>query len=712
MNLKPLIATLLLLVLSLSSNSLQAATRTTIAAGAWNSTTTWDCGCIPASTDDAVINHVVTLTSSANISNVSFGSAVPVILSVGQTLNITGNLTGAPGSAASIVGLGNITFSGTGTRLLSGNIDITNVGGKTFVRNMEITTGSILFSGSDFNINGSYTITNNTSDGVTFGPGTTLIGTSPISSIFAQGVGSVLYITNPNVFIGSNVSFDAETNLNTVEFTGVTLPTIQMIPGGKYQILTLSEANSQKELAGDIIVLQELEWTNVNTVLDVSSSNFSIDLHNLWNDQSAASDPFVQRNGTVSFVGNGAQSIFSASVDTFYNVTINQSSVNNVTFWNTFYVENNLTMTNGHLNSRTDGLYIGIMEDGDILEGSTNSYIKAHGDNRSDGNFVRKYYNSTQDVFFPLGNTYFQAFELTLNSATLGGGSNYIEIRSSTSPTGHPNKPSGSYSRFWWLLDISGFVDIDYDATAYYLNQFIGTETDLSLGRWDGASWTYYGAADDALDEMSTGSGVTVLPSGHDFAGVENGALAIDLIDFKGSALNDGVLLEWATAMEEGNALFTIERSENGESFLPIGFVEGAGNSYEENQYTLTDADPVIGNAWYRLIETDENGNASISKVIEVYFQGPTFEAPELTVLGNTISQGDPIKIKVNADSDLSIRLINMNGQVLSNTSWSAATDTDQIELDVFSSTLSSGIYNIVASNGQSQTVSKLVVRN
>lgn len=79
--------------------------------------------------------------------------------------------------------------------------------------------------------------------------------------------------------------------------------------------------------------------------------------------------------------------------------------------------------------------------------------------------------------------------------------------------------------------------------------------------------------------------------------------------------LDNSVLLEWSTASEENNDYFTIERSFNGVSWVAIGKVNGAGTTTVENFYSFEDKKPVEGISYYRLKQTDYNGEYSYSSV-------------------------------------------------------------------------------------------------
>lgn len=106
------------------------------------------------------------------------------------------------------------------------------------------------------------------------------------------------------------------------------------------------------------------------------------------------------------------------------------------------------------------------------------------------------------------------------------------------------------------------------------------------------------------LDCFALGSGSCILP--------------IELMEFSGKCKNNIVDLEWATAMERNNSYFNVERSANSYEWEEIGTVKGAGNSASPKYYSFTDPKPNNNTLYYRLRQTDYNGEFANSKIISV----------------------------------------------------------------------------------------------
>ncbi len=109
---------------------------------------------------------------------------------------------------------------------------------------------------------------------------------------------------------------------------------------------------------------------------------------------------------------------------------------------------------------------------------------------------------------------------------------------------------------------------------------------------------------DDICLTPSSGSGCAVLP--------------VTFKSFKGNYSGRETELNWVTASETNNDYFSVEKSADGKTFETTGEVKGSGISVSEQEYSFTDYYPYPGSCYYRLKETDYNGNHTYSNVISV----------------------------------------------------------------------------------------------
>ena len=92
--------------------------------------------------------------------------------------------------------------------------------------------------------------------------------------------------------------------------------------------------------------------------------------------------------------------------------------------------------------------------------------------------------------------------------------------------------------------------------------------------------------------------------------------LPLDLLAFRGGCDHGNTVLEWSTATETNNKYFTVQRSVAGIDWQVVGKVDGAGNSTFPHAYSMTDRLPGQSDHYYRIIQTDFDGNTRYGTVI------------------------------------------------------------------------------------------------
>ncbi len=99
-------------------------------------------------------------------------------------------------------------------------------------------------------------------------------------------------------------------------------------------------------------------------------------------------------------------------------------------------------------------------------------------------------------------------------------------------------------------------------------------------------------------------------------------AMPVKFSHFSINKFTEKTFLTFTTASETNNDFFTIERSGDGRSFDAIGEIKGAGNSTEEKHYEFTDENPLPGINYYRIKQTDFDGQYSYSEIRSVRHTG------------------------------------------------------------------------------------------
>jgi len=168
-------------------------------------------------------------------------------------------------------------------------------------------------------------------------------------------------------------------------------------------------------------------------------------------------------------------------------------------------------------------------------------------------------------------------------------------------------------------------------------------------------------------------------------------SLPIGLVSFEATALdNNSVRLNWETSSEQNNDYFTIERSLSGsDGWEEIGIVSGAGNSETPKDYSMMDNLPLSGVSYYRLKQTDYNGQERIHEMESVYID--VAGVGDLVIFPNPAT--DLVTLKGDLVSLSTFKLLNAMGQDIRMNVTSYKQGDGTLVLDI--SSLRSGVYLI-----------------
>ncbi|MGN7886849.1 leucine-rich repeat domain-containing protein [Dyadobacter sp. 22481] len=93
--------------------------------------------------------------------------------------------------------------------------------------------------------------------------------------------------------------------------------------------------------------------------------------------------------------------------------------------------------------------------------------------------------------------------------------------------------------------------------------------------------------------------------------------LPVTLVSFEGKSESNQTKLTWKTTSETNNKGFEIERSADARTFEKIGFVDGSGDTKDDQFYHFTDLSP-LATCYYRLKQLDYDGKSEYSKIIKL----------------------------------------------------------------------------------------------
>lgn len=176
--------------------------------------------------------------------------------------------------------------------------------------------------------------------------------------------------------------------------------------------------------------------------------------------------------------------------------------------------------------------------------------------------------------------------------------------------------------------------------------------------------------------------------------------LPIEISRWVVTNLEESVLLEWTTASEDNNNYFTVERSLDGITWTELGKLQGAGTTSMSHSYSFEDTKPLSGISYYRIRQTDFNGESTCSSIKSVNrprSQEDLFKAYTIADKNYFVVEGDMI-------AACAIEVYDVQGRKITKVSYHTAA-TSRVNIDA--GNLPMGTYIIKTCN-----VSKRVVKN
>ncbi|MGF1534787.1 MAG: T9SS type A sorting domain-containing protein [Bernardetiaceae bacterium] len=273
-----------------------------------------------------------------------------------------------------------------------------------------------------------------------------------------------------------------------------------------------------------------------------------------------------------------------------------------------------------------------------------------------------------------------------------------------------------SNCEFWYLNRLVGnaavSVRLSYDNVR---SCGIGDPAALKVCRWDGSKWIdhfnggnfgtpYVGlvsaAAINNFSPFTLGSQVSELIN----------PLPVTWLSFTAEpAHNTDALLEWATAQEDNNSHFVLERSADGKTFTYLASVP-AYNLPTGGRYTYLDENAVHaaeqGVLYYRLQQIDLDGAYSYAPVRQVYFETTTFDI--LSLMPNPFHDQVRIKYQIPQTGLVQIQITDVLGRILAKEEVFQTPGIQTLTLDGIS--WSSGTY-LVQMSYQGQSLSRKLVK-
>jgi hypothetical protein len=396
--------------------------------------------------------------------------------------------------------------------------------------------------------------------------------------------------------------------------------------------------------------------------------------------------------GTVEFNG-GANQTVSKGVGTpspvFQRISMNKSG-GAVTLNTDAVIGASALFTRGVVNTTTTN-FLNFADNATSIAANDLSYV--NGPVRKTGN----------DIFtFPVGAAgFYRPISITAPSnAAHQFTAQYFKTGQTFggAPTWDASFYTVSGCEYWTLDRTSGTsnvsVTLSWNDAACGGAGYITNPATLRVTRWTGMAWVNHGNGGNTGGPSSgtvvTAAVVTAFSPFTLASGTPTNPLPVSLVNFKAISKGDVIVVNWTTASEKNNKGFILQRSSNMFDFKTVYEVKGAGTTAEPRYYGFTDDGPFPGLSYYKLIQTDWDGNSE-ERYCSVTHTGNDFV---FDLYPNPA--GDEI---ITFSQKVSIVVVNMLDQVV-------AREDEVTSMDV--SGLASGVYLIRNQKGQ---IARLVKR-
>jgi hypothetical protein len=634
-------------------------------------------------------------------------------------LNATGNqvLSGAPNNFYNIAVTGNNTF-GTDNKTITSNINISN--------NLLI-SGSAVFDVQSNTVNGNA--------GLTMSGGRLRISKLNSTLPELEGISTPYAITGGIVELYGSSSTQTQSIRGTYNSGGSTIQYYNIELNAAGANTTSGQANVVTQagfgLQGTMNVNSPVcFWISapytindagVNSAFDLKSGatlKYGSQINSSGNTGDIRTDIRIfPSTASYGFIGSqNPQTTGNAIPATMVNMYLDKASDFRVLLEKQTNVQGELNLANGKLDLNGFNLFLGSTSvDATVNGGNDNSYVITW-DGSDNGKIIHQVNDPVGTYIFPLGDSdHYSPANISFNTGTILGITN-PRIEAAVMAEDHPELSDASkYISRYWRVNTHDITDIDYDIQFQYVDaELVGaTEAELFPCKYNPLGWIFRSDAPAIIKEgagstnhtsnLATWTGLSTFS---DFTLMGDGEpLPVELITFDVVQDKNKVRLDWVTSSETNNDYFTIERSRDAINFIDLARIKGAGNSNRTLTYRAFDDQMIPGIVYYRLKQTDFNGEFSYSNPVAVNIQSESlFNASLLSE-----PSGNDLLIRLdNPDQRVRISISDLSGRIISDQLFTGMKSGMLVHIPGFAD-LPHGAYLInLVSDGQ-QVVCKFV---
>ncbi len=186
-----------------------------------------------------------------------------------------------------------------------------------------------------------------------------------------------------------------------------------------------------------------------------------------------------------------------------------------------------------------------------------------------------------------------------------------------------------------------------------------------------------------------------------------NSPLPIELYSFTAKLNGEKVDINWITISETNNDYFTVEKAGSDMEFSSVLTVDGAGNSYSTLIYQATDDNPLEGTSYYRLRQTDFDGQYSYSVIQTVVYNKNSV----ISVYPNPVRTVLNINVSTLVSDRADILLYDIKGSKIYENSFTIDKGENSIDIDLSKLNHNIFILKIDFENNSLNPLKKVIVK-
>jgi len=273
-------------------------------------------------------------------------------------------------------------------------------------------------------------------------------------------------------------------------------------------------------------------------------------------------------------------------------------------------------------------------------------------------------------------------------------------------------------SDFFWQIFSTGISFAD--GTISIPADSAGEATDSTYNVWlkrenSGDNWTSLGGSllSGMLRNTNTFSDFSEFAIGRKM----NSPIPVELVSFTAVYRQNGISLSWKTATETNNRGFEIEKkivSEqallNSGQFTSLGFIPGAGNSTQINNYSYVDKNiSGEGKVIYRLRQIDFDGSSNLSSTVEVKWESKPENYSLSQNYPNPFNPSTKIKYQVPEAGWVTLKVYNVLGNEIA-TLVNDKKNAGNYDVEFSAKNLSSGVYIYKLTCGSYSSTKRMIL--